>query len=116
MTRTIKVSMRDMSFEPTGIKVKTGESIRFVLTNISDVEHDFTIGDAVAQTIHRKEMEQAYASPGEHAHYHYANSIHVPAHERRVLIWTFSHPGNFEYDCNMPGHYQAGMRGRVTVE
>jgi len=44
-----------------------------------------------------------------------AHAMFVPAGETRVLIWTFSGQGEFEFDCNMPGHFEAGMRGRISV-
>lgn len=37
----------------------------------------------------------------------------LPPASRR--IWTFNRPGNFDFACLIPGHYQAGMRGSITV-
>ena len=31
------------------------------------------------------------------------------------IIWRFSKPGSFEFACLIPGHYEAGMHGIVTV-
>jgi uncharacterized cupredoxin-like copper-binding protein len=35
--------------------------------------------------------------------------------QQRELIWKFTRAGNFEFDCNVPGHYEAGMRGVIEV-
>lgn len=116
VTRKVIITLRDMSFEPSELTVKKGESIRFVITNTSAIDHDFTLGDEATQIEHRKEMAAMTDMSAAHHHRHHAYAMLVPAGETRVLIWTFSRPGEFEYDCNMPGHFEAGMRGRIKVE
>ncbi|MCF5138712.1 plastocyanin/azurin family copper-binding protein, partial [Pseudomonas lactis] len=32
------------------------------------------------------------------------------------LTWTFKQATGLEFACNLPGHYQAGMVGKLTVE
>lgn len=32
-----------------------------------------------------------------------------------VIIWNFNRPGEFEFACLIPGHYQAGMVGSISV-
>ena len=54
--RVIAITMHDMSFEPSSIVVKRGETIRFAVVNAGPVDHDFTIGDAKAEAEHRAEM------------------------------------------------------------
>jgi uncharacterized cupredoxin-like copper-binding protein len=43
------------------------------------------------------------------------NSVSLEPGETKELTWRFGHPGTLEYACHEPGHYQAGMRGRLTV-
>jgi uncharacterized cupredoxin-like copper-binding protein len=31
------------------------------------------------------------------------------------LIWTFNRAGEFDFACLIPGHYQAGMVGKISV-
>jgi len=33
--------------------------------------------------------------------------------ESRELVWKFSRPMEIEFACNMPGHYESGMLGRI---
>ena len=115
LTRTVRITMRDMRFSPDHVAVKQGESIRFIVTNLDDADHDFTLGDEMTQQEHRKEMAEMTDIAAAHANHSDAHAIFVPAGKTRVLIWTFSVPGSFEFDCNMPGHYEAGMRGDVSV-
>ena len=31
------------------------------------------------------------------------------------VIWTFANEGSFEFACLIPGHYESGMHGPITV-
>jgi uncharacterized cupredoxin-like copper-binding protein len=43
------------------------------------------------------------------------NSVLVEPGKTAELTWTFSKATNLEFACNVPGHYQAGMVGKLTV-
>ena len=32
------------------------------------------------------------------------------------MLWKFTKTGTFEYACLIPGHYEAGMHGTITVK
>lgn len=36
--------------------------------------------------------------------------------QRAELTWTFRQSAPIEFACNVPGHYQAGMVGALTIE
>jgi uncharacterized cupredoxin-like copper-binding protein len=36
--------------------------------------------------------------------------------QRAELTWTFRKSAPIEFACNVPGHYQAGMVGPLTIE
>lgn len=112
--RIVNITMGDMSFTPASIDVTAGETIRFIVVNKSEIEHDFTIGDVETQTVHRVEMAEAMAKD-EMEHGDDPNAILVNAGQQRDLIWKFTRGGSFEFDCNIPGHYEAGMKGVITV-
>jgi uncharacterized cupredoxin-like copper-binding protein len=113
--RNVTITMGDLSFSPAHVDVKLGEAVRFSVTNASAVAHDFTLGDTATQTAHRKDMAEALQA-GRPAHQHQGgNAITVPPGATRTLSWRFSKPGSFEYDCNIPGHFEAGMKGTITV-
>jgi uncharacterized cupredoxin-like copper-binding protein len=113
--RVVAVTMHDMSFEPAVLEVKVGETIRFAVTNKSEADHDFTVGDPATQTAHRKEMADALEKTGAMHHHHEPNAITVKAGESGDLVWKFTRAGRFEFDCNVPGHYEAGMKGVIRV-
>lgn len=103
----------DLEFDPSEIKVSMGETIEFKVSNSGTVGHEFVIGDDSFQAAHADEMagmEGDMLPPDEV----YAISI-VPG-ETRSIAWTFSADGIVKYGCHVPGHYEAGMVGAVTVE
>jgi len=111
VTRTIEVAMTDnMRFTPDRIVVKQGETIRFVHKNAGKIMHEFVIGT-------RSELDQHAAMmlkfPNmEHDEPYMA---HVGPGKTGEIIWTFNRPGEFEFACLIPGHYQAGMDGKIKV-
>jgi uncharacterized cupredoxin-like copper-binding protein len=110
--RTIVVRMTDnMRFAPDLIEVKLGETVRFDLRNEGRMLHEMVIGTA-------KELEEHAAlmlkfPDMEHDEPYMA---HVAAGKRGAIVWTFNRPGDFEFACLIPGHYQAGMKGRIRVK
>jgi uncharacterized cupredoxin-like copper-binding protein len=115
VTRTISIVMGDLSFTPAAIQVKKGEVIRFVVKNASAADHDFTLGDASTQAAHRVEMAKASDSGLEMHHHAGGNAVSVKAGDTQEVIWKFTSAATLEYDCNIPGHYEAGMKGSITV-
>lgn len=118
--RTVRVEATDTKFNIASLAVRAGETIRFVVVNKGEAEHDFTIGDAATQQAHRAEMakmmEHGAMDHGAGAmHHDDPNAVFLKPGETKALIWTFSRPGTFEFACNVPGHYEAGMHGTITV-
>lgn len=110
-TRTIAVSMADnMRFAPGDIEVREGETVKFVVRNGGKTLHEFVLGTQASNAQHAAMMLKF---PGmEHDEPHMA---HVDAGKAGALVWTFNRQGEFEYACLIPGHYEAGMKGRVRV-
>jgi uncharacterized cupredoxin-like copper-binding protein len=111
-TRTVEVTTLDaMSFEPSRINASAGETLTFVVTNTGQAVHEFTLGDAAMQQEHAEAMAH---TPGEMAH-STPNSITLQPGETKQLTWRLGDTGTLEYGCHVPGHYQAGMRGQITI-
>ncbi len=113
--RTVTIDIVGMRFTPNHVDVKAGETIRFVIKNDSVLEHEFTLGDHAAQTMHRQEMRKAMRSGVSVHHHHEDNTVMVSAGQTETLVWTFARPGALEFDCNVPGHYEGGMTGTIMV-
>jgi uncharacterized cupredoxin-like copper-binding protein len=41
---------------------------------------------------------------------------HVAPGKTGEIIWTFNRAGEFDFGCLIPGHYDAGMVGKVVVK
>lgn len=112
VSRTIDVSMMDsMKFVPATLKIKQGETIRFTAKNDGQVLHEFVLGTTETNDQH---AEMMLKFPGMEHDEPYMT--HVKAGEQGEIIWTFNRAGNFDFACLIAGHYQAGMRGTITVE
>ncbi|MCR8930350.1 MULTISPECIES: copper-resistant cuproprotein CopI [Pseudomonas] len=136
-SRSVEVVMGDMSFDPKAIQIKAGETIRFVLVNKGQLLHEFNLGDAAMHARHQQEMlqmqqsgtltptgikEMSHDMPGmDHAAMGHGmkhddpNSVLVEPGKTAELTWTFNKATSLEFACNIPGHYQAGMVGKLTV-
>lgn len=109
--RAIRVEMSDqMRFQPSEITVKRGEIVRFVPVNRGQVMHEMVLGTMDELKKHAELMKKF---PGmEHDEPHMA---HVAPGQSGVMGWQFTHTGEFFYGCLVPGHFEAGMVGKVNV-
>ena len=112
VTRTIKVGMNDrMRFSPESITVRRGETVKFVVRNDGQVLHEMVLGTPAALKEHAELMKKFPTM--EHAD---ANMAHVKPGKTGEIVWHFSNPGEFRFACLQPGHFEAGMTGKVVVE
>lgn len=111
VSRTIRINMTDnMRFTPDTIAVTLGETIRFEVVNAGKVMHEMVIGTQKELDTH---AEMMLKHPNmEHDEPYMA---HVSPGASETLIWQFNRPGEFHFACLIAGHYQAGMKGRITV-
>ena len=109
--RTIRVGMSDdMRFTPSAIEVRRGEVVRFVAANQGQVLHEMVLGTLQDLKAHAELMKRF---PGmEHDEPHMA---HVNPGRSGEIGWRFTQPGTFYFGCLVPGHFEAGMVGRITV-
>lgn len=111
VSRTIPIEMSDaMRFTPDRIEVRLGETIRFAHHNRGAVLHEMVIGTPQALKEHAELMERFPEM--EHDEPWMA---HVAPGGRSETIWRFNRPGEFQFACLIPGHFQAGMIGTIRV-
>lgn len=109
--RTIAVAMDDrMRYEPSEIRVRQGETVRLIATNKGQVLHEIVIGTMDELKEHaalmRKFPEMEHDEP---------NMAHVKPGAHEDLVWQFNKPGEFYFACLVPGHFEAGMVGKIIV-
>lgn len=134
VTRSVEMVMIDNRYTPEKITVKKGETIRFNVRNDGKTVHEFNIGTAAMHRAHQKKMAMMVEhgaigidrihhdkmnvdTGGGHVMKHDdPNSLLLEPGRSAELIWTFSTDATLEFACNMPGHYDAGMMGRIEIK
>ena len=114
VTRTVDVTMLEtddgeMLFTPTSLDIAKGETIRFNIMNNGELEHEFVI-DTLAGNAEHKELMAKFDMEHDDP-----NSVRLDEGGSGEIIWTFANEGTFEFACLIPGHYESGMHGPITV-
>ena len=88
------------TFNPSSITVAPGETVTFVVTTMGPLVHEFMVGpaDAVAADLS--------GTP---------EVADIGMMQSKSLTYTFDGSGPYAYACHAKGHYEAGMRGIITV-
>ena len=103
----VVVEIEHSKFRPDHMTFAGGTTVEFVLRNTDPIDHEFILGDEAVQEVHEKGTEAHHgAKPGE---------VSIPAGEERTTTFTFTDEGTLIYGCHLPGHYDFGMKGTVTV-
>lgn len=115
VSQTIRVTMKEtedgkMLFQPAVIKVRKDQTVKISIKNAGESDHEFVLDQEDKILEHKKVMEKFPEM--EHAD---PNSIRLTAGQSGEIIWKFTTDGEFKFACLIPGHYEAGMHGDVTV-
>jgi len=112
VTRMVNVTMSDrMRYTPDSIQVKAGETVRLVVKNEGKIMHELVLGRAQDLKAHAELMKK---HPGmEHDEPYMA---HVAPGKKETIVWQFNKAGEFQFGCLIPGHFEAGMIGKVVVK
>ena len=110
-TRTVQVDMADsMRFTPANISVKQGETVRFVIKNSGQIRHELVLGTEKELKEHyevmKKNPEMEHDDP---------NMVTLAPGKSGEVVWQFTKAGKVDFACLQPGHYDAGMKGAVSV-
>ena len=133
VNRIIEIKMYDNYYEPSEIKVKKGETIKFIVYNYGELVHEFNIATKemhikhqpemmkmvenqilLADKIDKKKMKEMAKKDHSMAHSH-SNSVLLEPSEIGEIIWKFSTNAILEAACNVPGHYEIGMVADIKI-
>ena len=111
-TRTVRVDMSDkMRFTPDSLAIRQGETVKFIVRNRGKTMHEMVIGSMKELKEHAELMKK---HPGmEHEEPYMA---HVAPGKTETIVWQFTKAGEFNFGCLIPGHFEAGMVGRISVQ
>ena len=111
-SRTVEIAMSDeMRFTPASITARKGETIRFVVNNSGKLKHEMVLGSIEELKEHAALMRKFPEM--EHAD---TSQLSVDPGKTGELIWQFTSAGTFDFACLQPGHFEAGMRGKIAVK
>lgn len=99
-----------MRFTPSGITVRKGETIRFVVKNSGQIRHEFSLGSQRELAEHAAAMQKF-----PNMEHDEPNMVSLAPGVQGEVIWQFTQPGTVDFACLQPGHFEAGMKGGVTV-
>ena len=111
VNRTITIEMNDnMRYTPADIRVKHGETVRFVVKNNGQVKHELSLGTEKELLEHlevmRKFPDMEHDEP---------SKVTLAPGKQGEIVWQFTKAGSVNFACLMPGHYEGGMKGAVKV-
>ncbi|HVL06768.1 MAG TPA: plastocyanin/azurin family copper-binding protein [Acidimicrobiales bacterium] len=105
--RTVELTVRHSRFSLDELHVRPGETIRFVLRNTDPIPHELIVGDQSVQDVHEAGTEAHHGDrPGE---------VSVAPGATAVTTYRFGSAGRLLFGCHLPGHWDYGMRGTITV-
>ena len=129
--RVIEVKMYDNFYKPNEIKIKKGETIKFIVHNFGELVHEFNIATKkmhlkhqpemsklveneilLGDKIDKKKMKEMAKKDHSMSHSH-ANSVLLEPNESGEIIWKFNTAAKLEAACNIPGHYETGMIAKI---
>ncbi|MCE6961835.1 cupredoxin family protein [Cereibacter sphaeroides] len=115
-TRSVTVSMAEtadgrMIFRPARLSVAAGETVRLLIRNDGQQEHEFMMGSAPEIAAHKRLMEETPDMPHTEA-----NAVRLDPGASGEIVWSFGQRGRYEFACLILGHYEAGMHGPLVVE
>ena len=131
--RVVNIKMYDNYYEPNVVKIKKGETIKFIVENLGELVHEYNIGTKEMHIKHQPEMQKLIdheiilgdkidrikmkkMSKMDHSLGHsHANSVMLEPKKTGELIWKFSKDIKLEMACNIPGYYETGMVGNLIT-
>jgi plastocyanin len=88
------------TFTPSTVTVQRGETVTFAVTTVGPLEHEFMVGPADAVAADQEGTPEI---------------ADIGMMQTKNLTYTFDGSGPYAFACHAPGHYEAGMRGTITV-
>lgn len=116
-TRTVEVIMKEdydadlvFVYEPKELTFKAGETVRLHIVNKGEEVHEFVMDTMEANAEHKAMMEKFPEMEHDDP-----NAVRLEPGEEAEIIWTFGEAGSYEFACLIPGHYEGGMHGPLTI-
>lgn len=105
---TVELGSRYSEFSFDELQVRKGTTVQFIVRNHDPIFHELVVGDEAVHARHQTGTEKSHPPvPGE---------VSVKPNDVGTTFYEFEREGTYEFACHLPGHYEFGMKGVVTVE
>lgn len=104
----VSITMNEFGFSPDNMTVLAGAEITLTLRNLGALDHNFHImeqGEEVADTWTEADEAGAY----------YTSGVIEGGEVKTVTFIAPSEPGEYQFLCSVPSHFELGMIGTMTV-
>lgn len=104
----VSVSMREFSFSPDQLTVPAGTEVTLTLRNLGALDHNFhfmQLGEEVSESWTDADEAGAYYSQG----------VIKGGGVETVTFTAPNVPGDYQFLCSIPSHFELGMVGVLTV-
>ena len=109
-TKNLVIEASDsMRFVPSHLEIREGDQVRIILVNTGRVRHELVIGDEASLGRHAEAMKHA------DGHHQDTEGISVEPGQVGMIVWPAKSAKPIGFACFEPGHFEAGMRGTVSV-
>jgi uncharacterized cupredoxin-like copper-binding protein len=105
----VRIAMGEMYFKSAITTFKVGQHYKLVLVNEGAVIHEFVIAPVRRAGQSREDVDNVSLF----------HADQINAGQSMTVDFTFKQPapaGTLEFECNYPGHYEAGMHTPIVVE
>jgi uncharacterized cupredoxin-like copper-binding protein len=100
---TVAVTESEMVIVAAQTTFKVGQPYTFVVTNRGTTEHELVIEK-------RGDVDRPLEQGGQEA-----EAPDISPGQSKTLTWTFTEPGDYQFACHLPGHFEAGMVLPIAV-
>jgi uncharacterized cupredoxin-like copper-binding protein len=113
--RVIQLTVDGYRFIPHAIEVRLGETVRFIVTNPTDMAHEVFIGTPAEQAA--DEAAHASAPPMQQPKVttQYGYGVFLLPYSTIDFNYHFSNRDEGMIGCHLPGHWAKGMKAAITV-
>lgn len=103
----IRLDIEHSLFEQEELRVYEGTHVEFVVDNGDPIGHELIVGD---EEVHIRHESGTHAS-----HPAVDGEVSVGPNDVAETGYLFDEPGEVEFACHLPRHYDYGMHGTITV-
>ncbi len=109
------VEGRPWHFEPSILEFAVGQRVKLILVNDGRVEHDIEITSVPAESIEVLGGTENHERLGGGDHPEGVVAAHAEPGTTATVLFTPTQTGEYEFECTIPGHKEAGMVGKAIV-